>query len=59
MRRTYTKRKAPVTSEPMDEVTASAIRRINEANPEMSAQEIADLFNVNPGRVSEAIAGKR
>lgn len=58
MRRTYTKRKAPVSSDAMTPAMAAAIRQVYEANPEMSAQEIADIFNVNQGRVSEAIAGK-
>jgi hypothetical protein len=58
MRRTHTKRKSPVSSERMDSDTANAIRVLNGANPEMSAQMIADIFKVNPGRVSEAIAGK-
>ncbi len=58
MRRQYTKRKAPVTSEGMDEEKARLIRFLNKISPEKSVQEIADIFKVNPGRVSEAIAGK-
>ena len=58
MRRKYTKRKAPVSSETMTPELAGAIRQVHKANLEMSAQEIADIFNVNQGRVSEAIAGK-
>lgn len=58
MRREYTKRKSPVTSEEMTEEKANGIRALSEANPEMSTQQIADMFKVNPGRVSEAIAGK-
>jgi hypothetical protein len=35
------------------------IREYAEANPGMSHQDIAVMFNVNHGRVSEAIKGKR
>jgi hypothetical protein len=58
MRRKHTKSKAPVTSEEMNAEKARFIRFINKVNPEKSVQEIADMFKVNPGRVSEAIAGK-
>ena len=58
MHRTHTKRKAPVTSEEMDAEKARLIRFLNKVNPEKSVQELAEMFKVNPGRVSEAIAGK-
>jgi hypothetical protein len=58
MRREYTKRKAPITSEEMTDEKANGIRTLSEANPDMSVQQIAEMFKVNPGRVSEAIAGK-
>lgn len=58
MHRVHTKSKAPVTSEGMDTEKARFIRFINKVNPEKSVQEIAEMFRVNPGRVSEAIAGK-
>jgi hypothetical protein len=35
------------------------IKEYADANPGMSHQEIAVVFNVNHGRVSEAISGKR
>jgi hypothetical protein len=35
------------------------IREYAEANPGMSQQEIGVIFNVNHGRVSEAIKDKR
>ena len=38
---------------------AQEIREFAEANPGMSHQAIAEQFNVNHGRVSEAIHGKR
>jgi predicted XRE-type DNA-binding protein len=38
---------------------AEEIRDYAAANPGMSHQAIAEVFNVNHGRVSEAIKGKR
>jgi hypothetical protein len=51
--------RAPATSTPMTDELAQDIRDFAEANPGMSHQEIAVEFNVNHGRVSEAISGKR
>jgi hypothetical protein len=51
--------RAPATSTPMTDELAQDIRDYAEANPGMSHQEIAVEFNVNHGRVSEAISGKR
>ena len=56
--RTITKDRSPVSSVPMDATVARRIVRMHHLNPEMSTQKIADLIGVNPGRVSEAIAGK-
>lgn len=58
MHRTYTKRKAPTSSEPMTPEGAEAIRQVYAVNPEMPVQYIADIFKVNQGCVSEAIAEK-
>jgi len=38
---------------------AEEIREYAQANPGMSHQAIGEVFNVNHGRVSEAIIGKR
>lgn len=35
------------------------IRAYAKANPELTQVEIGRHFNVNPGRVSEAVSGKR
>lgn len=51
--------RAPSTSTPMTPELADEIREYAEDNPGMSHQAIAEQFNVNHGRVSEAIAGKR
>jgi hypothetical protein len=51
--------RAPATSTPMTPELALEIREFAEDNPGMSHQEIAVQFNVNHGRVSEAINGKR
>jgi hypothetical protein len=51
--------RAPATSTPMTPELADEIREFAEANPGTSHQDIAVVFNVNHGRISEVIAGKR
>jgi hypothetical protein len=51
--------RAAATSTPMTPELAQEIREYAEANPGLSHQTIAEQFNVNHGRVSEAINGKR
>ena len=51
--------RAPANSTKMTPELYEEIREYAEANPDMSHQEIAVVFNVNHGRVSEAISGKR
>lgn len=50
---------APKTSSPMTPEIAAEIRAFKHANPHLSHVAIGAIFNVNPGRVSEAIRGKR
>lgn len=50
--------RAAAENHPMDKARADAIRRFNQDNPDASNQAMADHFGVNPGRVSEALAGK-
>lgn len=59
MTRDKTIRRAPQKSA---SVTSSVVTRIKQMayhNPTMHQTEIAALFNVNPGRVSEILHGKR
>ncbi|WP_257176994.1 MULTISPECIES: hypothetical protein [Bradyrhizobium] len=51
--------RAAATSTPMTPELAQDIRDYAKANPGLSQQAIAEAFNVNHGRVSEAIRGKR
>lgn len=51
--------RAPASSTPMTPELAEEIKEYADANPGMSHQDIAVVFNVNHGRVSEAIIGKR
>jgi hypothetical protein len=51
--------RAAPTSTPMTPELSEEIREYAEANPGMSHQDIGVVFNVNHGRVSEAIIGKR
>jgi len=53
------RRKAPAESQPMTPEIAAQIRTFEAANPNLSQVAIAKRFNVNPGRVSEAIRGRR
>lgn len=48
----------PATSEPMTEALADNIRAVYRGNPSLSMHQIAAMFNVNHGRVSEAINGQ-
>ena len=56
--RKITKDRSPVKSVQMNAQLAWRIVHIHRRYPEKSTQEIAEMFGVNPGRVSEAIAGK-
>jgi len=58
MYRVHTKPKAPVKSLKMTPLLAKTIKRLAASRPNLSAQQIANMVGVNPGRVSEAIAGK-
>lgn len=51
--------RATATSTPMTPELAQDIRDFVAANPNASQQAVAEAFNVNHGRVSEAIRGKR
>lgn len=59
LRRRFSGPRAPASSTPMTPELAEEIRDFVDANPTMSHQAIAEVFNVNHGRVSEAIKGKR
>lgn len=48
-------RRAPTRSQPLTPALAAQIRVYFRENPRMHQQEIANYFNVNHGRVSEAI----
>jgi predicted XRE-type DNA-binding protein len=51
--------RAPANSTPITPELYEEIKEYAEANPGMSHQDIAVIFNVNHGRVSEAVKGKR
>jgi|SRR6478735_10451022 len=53
------KRRAPTTSTPFNAAMKARIVAYAAANPSASQTSIAAQFNVNPGRVSEALFGKR
>jgi hypothetical protein len=59
LKRRFSGPRAPAASTPITPELYEEIREYAEANPGMSQQEIAVIFNVNHGRVSEAIKGKR
>lgn len=58
-------RRSPVRKAPagarvsVTTATRRAIRAYAEAHPGVDQARIAQIFNVNPGRVSEALRGKR
>lgn len=51
--------RARPTSTPMSDELRDKIRAYRKAQPGLSQAKIGAHFNVNPGRVSEAIKGKR
>lgn len=61
-RRTYRRpavRKAPVQSRPVDEEMADRIRGMAQRDYRLTQAQIAAALNINPGRVSEVLAGER
>ncbi|HEU4762905.1 MAG TPA: hypothetical protein VFS74_11340 [Gemmatimonadales bacterium] len=57
-RRPYA-RVAPVKSRPIDPAVRKAVRAYAAAHPDAHQREIGQMFNLNPGRVSESLRGKR
>lgn len=57
-RRPYT-RVAPVKSRRVDPVVRKAVRAYAAAHPDAHQRDIGQLFNLNAGRVSESLRGKR
>jgi hypothetical protein len=53
------KERAEPRSEPMTPELRTTIRMYRREYPYLPLQAIADVFNVNIGRVSEALRGKR
>lgn len=53
------KSRAPVSSAPITPELRDAICAYHRAHPEDTQNAIAAVFNVNPGRVSEALGGQR
>lgn len=52
-------KRADAVSAPMTPWLAEEIRAYADAHPDLSQLEIAETFNVNQGRVSEVLRGKR
>lgn len=57
-RERYKLGRAAAENHAMDAARADAIRHFNQRHPQVSVQVIAARFGVNPGRVSEALAGR-
>lgn len=55
MTRTRVKRRAEIQSRPMTESLSREIYDYYAANPSVSSKEIANIYGVNQGRVTEAI----
>jgi hypothetical protein len=51
--------RAPNSSTPMTPELGDEIREYSEANPAEAQHIVAGKFNVNPGRISETLHGKR
>jgi len=59
IRRRSPARKSQPVSRTVTPLLRKQIRTFCLANPDMAQVEVAHRFNVNPGRVSEAVAGFR
>jgi len=53
------RQRAPISSAPMTDALRAQIRAMKAAERDLSQAEIGRRFNLNPGRVSEALRGKR
>jgi hypothetical protein len=51
--------RAPISSTPMTNAQRAQIRELKKAEPCLSQAEIGRRLNINPGRVSETLRGKR
>jgi hypothetical protein len=51
--------KSPITSRAMSPEVVALIHELHQKNPSLSQAQIALLANVNNGRVSETLRGKR
>ena len=51
--------RAPTTSTPMTDALKEQIKAMKDADPSLSHAEIGRRLNLNPGRVSETLRGKR
>jgi hypothetical protein len=59
LKRRPVRRRAERVSTPVTPELRTAIRAYHTAHPAMTQAEIGRVFNVNPGRVSEALRGWR
>lgn len=57
-RETFKPYRARVKSEPLDAEKAEEIRQFVKKNPGASVKDAAIIFNVNQGRITEALQGK-
>jgi hypothetical protein len=58
MVRTFSGRKTRAKHQRMNDEIAERVRRFAAERPDLSQVEIGRMFNINGGRVSEALAGK-
>jgi hypothetical protein len=52
-------RRAPITSATMSDSVRAQIRAMKADDPDLSHAEIGRRLDINPGRVSETLRGKR
>ena len=57
-RETFKPYRARVKSEPLDATKAEEIRQFVKKRPGVSVKDAAIMFNVNQGRITEALQGK-
>lgn len=58
-KRRYNGRAAPIVSNPVTPALAQAVQSYVSAFPDTAMHEVAKVFKINQGRVSEILHGKR
>lgn len=59
MTRAYSRKRSERVSDPILSTTIEEVQTYVDANPDEALHKVAERFNLNPGRISEILSGKR